>query len=272
MSIINNISKNCENEYLGAIADLINLPPHWDLVLSVWSHDVPETGRPKVVLLTSHEEHSIPNKWIDHPDVKLIFTQYLGPAHPKLFGLPLGWSSGFKTVYKPIRDRKYLFSFIGAINDSGRREMLQSLSKLPESIRSQGFVHVYEGWNNGLGIERYSEVMSETKIALCPPGYISQQSFRYFEAMKAGCLIIGPDFTTHNLCNRLPWYDYCGTSFQNNQWHLTGSILETLYQTVDKPFPWQALNERLVADYIDPAGLVTNWIQPIINTELNLTC
>jgi len=271
LSIIN-ISKNCENEYLGAVANRINLPSEFDLVLSVWSHDVPETGRPKVVLLTSHEEHGIPTKWTDHPDVKLIFTQYLGPTHPKLFGLPLGWASDFKTVYKPIRDRKYLFSFIGAINDSGRREMLHSIGRLPGDIRDQGFTLVYEGWNNGLGIERYSEVMGETKIALCPPGYISQQSFRYFEAMKAGCLIIGSNFSNHNLRTRLPWYNYNGTQLQNDQWHLTGSVLETLYHTVDKPFPWQPLNDRLVADYIDPAGLVTNWIQPIVNRELKFPC
>lgn len=270
--IINNISKNCENEYLGAVADLINLPSEFDLVLSVWSHDVPQTERPKVVLLTSHEEHGIPTKWTNDSSVKLIFTQYLGPVHPKLFGLPLGWSEGFKTVYKPIRDRKYLFSFIGAINDSGRREMLQSLSKLPESLRSQGFIHTYEGWNNGLGMEKYAEIMGETKIALCPPGYISQQSFRYFESMKAGCLIVGSDFSAHGLHARLPWYNYNGTKVQNHQWHLTGSILETLHHTVDQPFPWQPLNDRLVADYIDSDGLVTNWLQPIINRELQLPC
>ena len=32
--------------------------------------------------------------------------------------------------------------------------------------------------------------MENTKIALCPSGYTSSETFRYFEAAKAGCVLI----------------------------------------------------------------------------------
>ena len=48
----------------------------------------------------------------------------------------------------------------------------------------------YEGWNNGDIISSYCDVMNDTKIALVPTGSASRESFRFFEAMCAGCIVI----------------------------------------------------------------------------------
>ena len=52
------------------------------------------------------------------------------------------------------------------------------------------FVLFYQGWAKGLSMQEYAETMHNTKVALCPKGYTSSETFRYFEAAKAGCVII----------------------------------------------------------------------------------
>lgn len=265
MSIINRIINNFETEYLSPVADLLQVPEDYDIVLSVWKDPPIESDRSKVVILTSHEEHDIPHAWADRPDVKLIFTQYLGPEHPKMFGLPLGCAKGFQVSKKPIQERKYLFSFIGCLNDSGRKDLWRAISKLPENIKNQGFFHAYEGWNNGLGVEKYSEVMSETQIALCPPGYISDQSFRYFEALAAECYPVAPFYHNHSLHTRCPWYDYVGLRVQQHNWGNLAEILTNAKNQINQNDVWQEHNRKLYSDYIAPKGLVKNYMQPIID-------
>lgn len=105
---------------------------------------------------------------------------------PNLNELQLGttkWFTGTHT--KPINERKYDVSFIGQLDPYVRYDFYQCVSRL-----KRGFVHFYEGWNQGLGPEVYSEVMSETKIALVPCGSASLDTFRFYEAMSCGCVVL----------------------------------------------------------------------------------
>ena len=38
--------------------------------------------------------------------------------------------------------------------------------------------------------EDYRRVLYDAKIAICPGGYASRESFRHYEALRAGCVII----------------------------------------------------------------------------------
>lgn len=103
-----------------------------------------------------------------------------------LFELQLGTTNWFTGTHtKPINERKYDFSFIGQLDPYVRYDFYQCASTL-----KGGLIHFYEGWNNGLGAEKYSEIMSETKIALVPCGSASLDTFRFYEAMSCGCVVL----------------------------------------------------------------------------------
>lgn len=59
----------------------------------------------------------------------------------------------------------------------------------------------------------YAEILNNTKIALVPEGYISNVSYRFFEASRAGCIVI--------VCEQLnSWYMDQFPGIQIKRWIL----------------------------------------------------
>lgn len=49
------------------------------------------------------------------------------------------------------------------------------------------------GFAKGLPREKYAEIISGTRIALCPKGFITTECFRLMETMRLGCVIIADE-------------------------------------------------------------------------------
>jgi len=47
-----------------------------------------------------------------------------------------------------------------------------------------------EWFGKGLEPNMYAKVLADTQIALCPPGFVSHETIRHWEAMRLGCVII----------------------------------------------------------------------------------
>ena len=47
-----------------------------------------------------------------------------------------------------------------------------------------------EWFGKGLPPDEYARVLAGTQIALCPPGFISNETIRHWEAMRLGCVVI----------------------------------------------------------------------------------
>ncbi|MBC7980913.1 MAG: hypothetical protein H7Y36_10155 [Armatimonadetes bacterium] len=47
-----------------------------------------------------------------------------------------------------------------------------------------------EGFAKGLNPAEYGALLANTRIAICPPGFVSHETIRHWEAMKHGCVII----------------------------------------------------------------------------------
>jgi len=106
--------------------------------------------------------------------------------------LPLGYLQGFEHEDVNFEDRQYAYSFSGTLPDppceATRHALKFSLDRL--SDQHERFALFYQGWGKGLSIPEYARVMYNSKVALCPKGYTSSETFRYFEAARAGCVII----------------------------------------------------------------------------------
>jgi hypothetical protein len=149
--------------------------------------------------------------------------------------LPLGYARQTDLPGKPFESRNYLVGFLGSIENReypkfspkrlvatpkviARSRMAESLQMLaawaPESVFYGTTASFTESTMSGAG-DRYTEIMADTKIALAPRGS-SVETYRFFEAMRQGCVVI---------CDRLPphWFYLGCPAIQIGDW----SNLET---------------------------------------------
>ncbi len=67
----------------------------------------------------------------------------------------------------------------------GLRAISHDIHSLPSS-----FIRFNGGFATGLTRREYAEVLAKSKICLCPPGFITNETMRHFEAMKLGCVVV----------------------------------------------------------------------------------
>ena len=135
-----------------------------------------------------------------------------------------------------------------------RSRMANSLQKLaawaPESVFYGTTASFTESTMTGAG-DHYTEIMAETKIALAPRGS-SVETYRFFEAMRQGCVVI---------CDRLPphWFYVGCPAIQIDDWaNLEAEVKalsadpERLADLHRRSLAWwdEKLSERAVAQVI----------------------
>ena len=167
-----------------------------------------------VILYFSDEKATIPHMLIQ-AGVYAIFKNYM-PAdvpHNNLFHFPLGYlktTRHFSIV--DINKRKINVFFSGALHGTRLKffKNFTVIKFLPMRYWLSVFHHFKKliphnydlfypssyirfnknGFRSGMSPQLYSEILYNTKIALCPRGILSAETFRHFEAMRAGCVII----------------------------------------------------------------------------------
>lgn len=209
MQFLNLVEKNGESPYLIKMHEYLDKFYDDDTVLiaKVWNQECSIDDNKKfIVIVTSAEGHRfIPDETYRlHPNCLGVFTHY----YPKkvnivedqfdpnnflkiknLYQFQLGPCFFSETNYIPILERKYDVSFIGQLDPYVRMDFFSALNQHADSMDNTKFIF-YEGWNNGLGKEKYKTIMEDTKIALVPYGSASLDTFRFYEACQAGCVIL----------------------------------------------------------------------------------
>jgi glycosyltransferase involved in cell wall biosynthesis len=159
----------------------------------------PETARKFITLVTSSEGHNYTPPEKDLENCMGAFIHYFPtndpywtilPGVPKLYPIPLGVKEGFNPISnRPIASRKYDVTFLGQLDPYRRADFYQFCLKVAERFPNSK-IGFYEGWNKGLDEGEYADIMGDTKIALVPWGSASLNTFRYYEAMASGCIIL----------------------------------------------------------------------------------
>lgn len=52
------------------------------------------------------------------------------------------------------------------------------------------YIHFTNGFKKGLNALEYSKVIYDSQIVFCPGGFLKNETYRHFESMRAGCVII----------------------------------------------------------------------------------
>lgn len=144
-----------------------------------------------VVMAVSDEtNHAEVLRDLHHPNMRL-WLQTPRPEedfrHDRF--LPIGYSPhaiGLDVVRRS--ERPFPWVFQGQMNHEQRRRMVRQLRRR----RDGGALHVSEGFAQGIDPEEFMLQMAASKIALCPAGPATPDSFRVAEALEAGCVPIVP--------------------------------------------------------------------------------
>jgi len=194
--------------------------------------DIPNDDKKNIIFSLSREVH-LPPEDLHDPRVHYVFHNYAEldmwghPVEsPKVFPMPIGTflDDDESINIKTILEREYDFVFIGQIPHTGTRDKFKKcLDKFLESSgHSFKYKVVYtDGFARGLKGKEYLELLSNSKLCLCPTGATSEETFRFFEALKMGCFPV---------LERLPkfWY-YLNAPFFTGRWEfLDHTINQTL--------------------------------------------
>lgn len=139
-----------------------------------------------VLFITSDEEHKFPTEQLRHPSM-YVFEQYKGT-------FPLGYTPQTRSELRKNGYQKKVFPYFysGQINHIRRRQLQEVMVKYDYGRQ---FFFPTDGFAKGMTPGGYFEVMSRAVAVPCPPGNVTQDSFRLYEALEAGAVPIADRFS-----------------------------------------------------------------------------
>jgi hypothetical protein len=170
------------------------------------------------------------------PDHLDVWTQYYSPStksdiKTRLLLGPPSRIKDFK-INKQL-PKKYLWSFVGQVQNPFRQQCVDVLRTLPDGYLRE--VELFGGHGaNGMEYQEYLDIMCQSKYVICPSGSMCVDSFRLYEAMECGAIPI-----TDRRAPRDPDdFNYWDNVFDvNNVWWVDSWIeLEIPRQTVISKF------------------------------------
>jgi hypothetical protein len=154
--------------------------------------------------------------WIQYNRLPYVFNYWLKTAFSKgeknLLEIPLGYYKHEKVPFQDIMERPIDVHFAGSIYATGEKyknpiaKFFKALITSPRNYARQKLVtalgeiqvkypqfniinRCFNGFAKGLNRYEYSLEMMHTKICLAPRGS-SLETYRLFEAMRSGCVVI----------------------------------------------------------------------------------
>lgn len=128
-----------------------------------------------------------------HPLIKTVFRNYWRPecVTDKVIHLPLGYLKGKNGPFKDsILDRKYTWSFAGALDRKGRKDQLAALCSAAPNHK----LHGTPTWNSPSNLGKYDYVnnIRSSKFVPCLAGFYNVESYRFYETLENGAIPIIP--------------------------------------------------------------------------------
>ncbi|MDC7675695.1 glycosyltransferase [Asticcacaulis machinosus] len=163
-------------------------------------------------------------------------------VRPKTLSIPLGLLQTFEPNVVPVDQRRHDYGFMGSNNDAcenrrllhrilmwpkvlSRAQMLKAMTRI--GSQHHGITRVNEGFEQSLNFyDAYVAALADTRIAIVPRG-TCYGTYRFFEACKAGCVIV---------CDPVPdtWFykDHPGIVIRN--WADLPGIVDTVLTDPEK--------------------------------------
>ncbi len=143
------------------------------------------TLRWALVIIVGDEESVFPSERIRHPNKKLWIQTPIPGRHDFADRfLIVGYPTDAPKMIGLNREGKLIdWFFSGQVTHERRRECTVQLQRIPG-----GYLNSTEGFTKGLDREKFYQLLSQAKIAPCPSGPQTPDTFRFAEALEAGCI------------------------------------------------------------------------------------
>jgi hypothetical protein len=112
-----------------------------------------------------------------------------------LMVVPLGVPKNFVRPRSTtsITDRRFVWSFLGEVKNSSRRNMVEQL----ERVRGDSFVHSITTWNADDSIRGtgYSDIIADSVFVPSPPANVHRECYRTYEALECDAIpVVDTDY------------------------------------------------------------------------------
>ena len=190
-----------------------------------------------LAIRTSDERDQFDPDRIYHPNIKWWVQTPRTDSHHDAYSVPFGYTPHTSSV--DVAADKHLDVFLsGQVNHHRRTQCFEQLTESATRV-----IRKTDGFTAGLEREQYVDFMRYAKVAPCPAGVFSPDSFRVWEALQAHTIPIVDDLS--------PQYDSMGYW---DRFH------------PDAPFPiitdWSTLPELIeqtLRDWPANANRITAW-------------
>lgn len=224
-----------------------------------------------VLILTSDEESTFDVGEVDHPNARLWVmtprpdrdyppgTRFIGE------GFNPATRSTLREIGNPARTVDVFLS--GQDTHERRHELFDKLEGTHRGWRKD--IHRTPGFMQGFGRIEYLGRMASAKVAPCPSGPATPDSFRLFEALEAGCVPLA-DMTAPGAYPERGYWDvtYPGAPFpQVAHWHevekyVAAELAGWPRNAVCCSAWWQQQKRRHELDLADDVAAVSGMVAP----------
>lgn len=174
-------------------------------------------GKGRVLVVVADEKEVFPVE--EYQDYEHVFRAYGNPDGTVCHAFPVGYHNAAGSAEPVDFDQRRISVFFSGYLNRNRldlykqfrpvwwlprrnlrnryvkelaRRAVERLTReraFPDAIPG-GRIAFTEWFGKGLPPEEYAQTLANTKIALCPPGFVSHETIRHWEAMRLGCVVI----------------------------------------------------------------------------------
>ena len=153
--------------------------------------------------------------------------------------LPLGPREEFERIapieVKLVRERRYVFNFLGSLTSPSRRVLIKELRA---ARAHKSFLHIVKEWakkltraNGYVPPQQYQTVLRDSVFTLCPQGH-NPEAYRIYEAAEAGSipiLVLDHFYRQHECAGAFAPLIQQGAPFVFlNSWHELPAFLDAV--------------------------------------------
>lgn len=233
-----------------------------------------------VLILTSDEESTFDATAVQHPNVRLwVMTPRPDRTYPdgtRFIG------EGFNAATRPTlagignRDRTTDVYLAGQNTHTRRHELFKTLDGSPRSWSRD--VTATPGFMQGHDRDEYLSRMASAKVAPCPSGPATPDSFRLFEALEAGCVPLA-DMTAPGAYPERGYWDMVlpGAPFEQvAHWHEVEKYIATALHgwprnAAECQAWWVRHKRRMALDLLDDVAEVSGLPAPTRGVDDTVT-
>jgi len=143
-----------------------------------------------LIIVTGNEDHKFRADLIDHKNCE-VWLQTPGYDDNASKFLPFGYPTVIENIVKDVKSIDWFFA--GQVTHNRRKDCVQFLQSMKVGRlgnSKNGILLETKGFNQGFDYDTYIDYMSKSKIAVCPGGAITPDTFRVYEALECGTVPI----------------------------------------------------------------------------------